>query len=195
MDIDNLNTQSDGNLVALARQGDRRAFDELFGRYQDSIRQMYLQKTGGNDPDSNDMLQNTFIKVYLNLERYNPEYTFSQWIFTIARNTFIDYTRKKRESIVSIDSPEGSLSCQPASQQPTPEERMIISQHSRELNQILDNMNPRYREVIILRFFNEHSYEEIAEKLDIPIGTVKTLIHRARKILISKISSENGQLF
>ena len=190
-----MSIHNDATLVVMAREGNGHAFDELFGRYQESILQMYLQKTGGNEPDSNDMLQNTFIKVYLNLDRYNPEYTFCQWIFTIARNTFIDYTRKRRESIVSIDTPECSISCQPASQSPTPEERMIISQHSRELNQVLDNMSARYREVIILRFFNELSYEEIAEKLNIPIGTVKTLIHRAREILISKISSKNGQLF
>jgi RNA polymerase sigma-70 factor (ECF subfamily) len=142
------------------------------------------------------MLQNTFIKVYLNLDRYNPEYTFCQWIFTIARNTFIDYTRRKREFMVSIDASDNfSNVCMPASQQPTPEERMIITQHSRELNTILDNMAPRYRDVIILRFFNEYSYDEIAEKLNVPIGTVKTLIHRAREILLSKISSKNGQLF
>lgn len=194
--IDNLSAVNDSELVSQARDGDRRAFDELFGRYQESIRQMYLQRTGGNEPDSNDMLQNTFIKVYLNLDRYNPEYTFCQWIFTIARNTFIDYTRRKREFMVSIDASDNfSNVCMPASQQPTPEERMIITQHSRELNAILDNMAPRYRDVIILRFFNEYSYDEIAEKLNVPIGTVKTLIHRAREILLSKISSKNGQLF
>ena len=194
--IDNLSAVNDSELVSQARDGDRRAFDELFGRYQESIRQMYLQRTGGNEPDSNDMLQNTFIKVYLNLDRYNPEYTFCQWIFTIARNTFIDYTRRKREFMVSIDASDNfSNVCMPASQQPTPEERMIITQHSRELNTILDNMAPRYRDVIILRFFNEYSYDEIAEKLNAPIGTVKTLIHRAREILLSKISSKNGQLF
>ena len=194
--IDNLSAVNDSELVSQARDGDRRAFDELFGRYQESIRQMYLQRTGGNEPDSNDMLQNTFIKVYLNLDRYNPEYTFCQWIFTIARNTFIDYTRRRREFMVSIDASDNfSNVCMPASQQPTPEERMIITQHSRELNMILDNMAPRYRDVIILRFFNEYSYDEIAEKLNVPIGTVKTLIHRAREILLSKISSKNGQLF
>ena len=194
--IDNLSAVNDSELVSQARDGDRRAFDELFGRYQESIRQMYLQRTGGNEPDSNDMLQNTFIKVYLNLDRYNPEYTFCQWIFTIARNTFIDYTRRKREFMVSIDASDNfSNVCMPASQQPTPEERMNITQHSRELNTILDNMAPRYRDVIILRFFNEYSYDEIAEKLNVPIGTVKTLIHRAREILLSKISSKNGQLF
>ena len=194
--IDNLSAVNDSALVSQARDGDRRAFDELFGRYQESIRQMYLQRTGGNEPDSNDMLQNTFIKVYLNLDRYNPEYTFCQWIFTIARNTFIDYTRRRREFMVSIDASDNlSNVCMPASQQPTPEERMIITQHSRELNTILDNMAPRYRDVIILRFFNEYSYDEIAEKLNVPIGTVKTLIHRAREILLSKISSKNGQLF
>ena len=194
--VDNLSAVSDSELVSQARDGDRRAFDELFGRYQESIRQMYLQRTGGNEPDSNDMLQNTFIKVYLNLDRYNPEYTFCQWIFTIARNTFIDYTRRRREFMVSIDASDNfSNVCMPASQQPTPEERMIITQHSKELNMILDNMAPRYRDVIILRFFNEYSYDEIAEKLNVPIGTVKTLIHRAREILLSKISSKNGQLF
>ena len=197
MDInDNVSIKSDGELVEQVRNGDRRAFDELFGRYQESIRQMYMQRTGGNEHDSNDMLQNTFIKVYLNIDTYKPEYTFCQWIYTIARNTFIDYVRKRREYVVSIDASDGVTNAyNPASQQPTPEERMIITQHSRELNTILDNMNPRYRDVIILRFFNEYSYDEIAEKLNVPIGTVKTLIHRAREILLSKISSKNGQLF
>ena len=114
---------------------------------------------------------------------YNSDqYTFGQWIYTIARNTFIDYVRRKRDDTVSIDNlrEAGGLSTW---NEPNPEERMITHQNRARIEAFLDRMSPRYKELIELRFFKEYSYEEIASHLNLPMGTVKTQIHRAREQL------------
>lgn len=173
---------SDQQLIERVLGGDASAFEHLFNRYRDSILQLYLQKTGGNIDDSNDLLQETFVKIYLNLQRYSDQYTFGQWIYTIARNTFIDYVRRKRDDTVSIDNlrETGGLSTW---SEPNPEERMITHQNRARIEAFLDRMSPRYKELIELRFFKEYSYEEIASHLNLPMGTVKTQIHRAREQL------------
>ena len=173
---------SDQQLIERVLGGDASAFEHLFNRYRDSILQLYLQNTGGNIDDSNDLLQETFVKIYLNLQRYSDQYTFGQWIYTIARNTFIDYVRRKRDDTVSIDNlrEAGGLSTW---NEPNPEERMITHQNRARIEAFLDRMSPRYKELIELRFFKEYSYEEIASHLNLPLGTVKTQIHRAREQL------------
>ena len=104
-------------------------------------------------------MQETFIKVYMNLHRYSPEYTFGQWLYTIARNTFIDYVRKRQEEL-PIDERFAS----PPSPTPTPEERFINLQQRTQLEHYLEQLTPRYRELIRMRFFDEYSYEEIATR-------------------------------
>jgi RNA polymerase sigma-70 factor (ECF subfamily) len=150
--------------------------------------QLYIQRTGGNRDDADDLIQETFLKVYLNLEKYNPTYTFGQWIFTIARNTFIDFIRKKQENLSIDNVQKGHSPISPPSPLPTPEESIIISQQSIQLDNYMDKMKPRYRKMIELRFFKDYSYEEIAEELQIPIGTVKTQLHRAREQLCTFIT-------
>lgn len=187
---------TDRELVSRTILGDLIAFDTLLGRYKESIMQLYMLKTGGNVSDSDDMIQDTFIKVYLNLHMYNHDYNFNQWIFSIAKNTFIDFTRKQKNTFISIDNQENNYSkISPVSSAPTPEEQLILLQHNSELEHVLSRMPTRYREVIVLRFFNEYSYEEIAEKTKLPLGTVKTLIHRARRELLDRISSKDGKVF
>ena len=173
---------SDQQLIERVLGGDASAFEHLFNRYRDSIFQLYLQKTGGNIDDSNDLLQETFVKIYLNLQRYSDQYTFGQWIYTIARNTFIDYVRRKRDDTVSIDSLREASGISTWNE-PNPEERMITHQNRARIEAFLDRMSPRYKELIELRFFKEYSYEEIASHLNLPMGTVKTQIHRAREQL------------
>jgi len=121
-------------------------------------------------------LQETFIKVYMNLHRYSPEYTFGQWLYTIARNTFIDYVRKRQDDL-PIDEKFSS----PASNTPTPEESVINSQQRHQIELCIARLPENYRRLIRMRFFDEYSYEEIAVKLSLPLGTVKTQIHRARE--------------
>ncbi len=173
---------SDRQLVEKALENDPSAFEQLFTRYRKELLQLYTQRMRRDDSEAKDILQETFIKVYLNLHRYDPAYSFSQWLHTIARNTFIDFTRKRKENLLSIDRPDGSgPRLNPPANTANPEEKMMQRQTGKELDRILDQMPPHYKQMIVMRFVQEYSYEEIAEHLDMPIGTVKTQIHRARE--------------
>lgn len=183
MEIENYIVATDQQLVEQVLGGDSVAFEHLFNRYRDSIYQLYMQRTGGNGDDTDDLLQEAFVKAYLNLHRYKPDYTFGQWIYTIARNTFIDYVRRKRDDMVSIDKTSDSSGTLPAYNAPSPEESLINDQNRDQLEAFILRMTPRYRQLIELRFFREFSYEEIAAELGLPMGTVKTQIHRAREQL------------
>ncbi len=175
MEIANYIVAEDRRLVELALEGDHIAFEYLFNRYRDAIRQLLIQRAGSSD-DADDLLQETFIKVYLHLDRYNPSYTFGQWLYTIARNTFIDYVRRRQEEL-----PIDERFSAPASSAPNPEESVIRLQQRSQIEHYLDTLTPRYSCLIRMRFLEEYSYEEIAEKLALPLGTVKTQIHRARE--------------
>ena len=180
MAIEDYIIATDQELIGRVQDGDSTAFEHLFNRYRDSIYQLYMQRTGGNVDDTNDLLQETFVKVYLNLQRYSSRFTFGQWVYTIARNTFIDYTRRRRDDTVSIDYVGEGIGVSGSLGGPTPEEHLITHQSQVQLEGLLAKMSPRYRELIELRFFREFSYEEIAAKHSLPMGTVKTQIHRAR---------------
>ncbi|MFQ8827462.1 MAG: RNA polymerase sigma factor [Alistipes sp.] len=191
MEIEQYIVSTDQQLVERALDGDTVAFEHLFNRYRDSIYQLYIQRTSGRTDDASDLLQETFVKVYLNMQRYDSRYTFGQWVYTIARNTFIDYMRRKRDDTVPIDRIGERVSSSWGG--PTPEERMITDQSRARLESFLEKMSPRYRELIELRFFKEYSYEEIAAKLQLPMGTVKTQIHRAREQLCRFITESGSR--
>ena len=195
MEIESYIVASDQQLIERVLKGDAAAFEHLFDRYREAMFQLDMQRTGGNRDDTDDLLQETFVKVYLNLHRYKPDYTFGQWIYTIARNTFVDYVRKRRDDL-SIDNVQESRSpaLMPASAAPTPEESFISVQQRAQLEHHLERMTPRYRQLIKLRFFREYSYEEIARELDLPLGTVKTQIHRAREQLCRFITEHTDIL-
>lgn len=175
---------SDAQLVVLALDGDSVAFETLFKRYREEIYALCKSRTGGNRDDANDLVQDTFVKVYVNLDKYNPKYTFGQWIYTIARNTFIDYVRRRRDdlSIDAISAP----SVAPTSDE-EPDSRIINEQHSVQIERCMANLPEKYRQMAEMRFAREMSYEEIASQLGLPIGTVKTQIHRARERLCRMI--------
>ena len=173
MEIADYIVADDRRLVELVLGGDDAAFEYLFDRYHEAIRRLFMQRMGGIDVD--DLLQETFIKVYINLHRYRADYTFGQWVYTIARNTFVDFLRRRQD-----DLPIDERFAAPASNAPTPEESIINLQQRRQLENYLERLSPHYRRLIEMRFFEERSYEEIAAKLALPLGTVKTQIHRAR---------------
>lgn len=171
---------SDLELVASALGGDNRSYEALFERYRLPVLNMLRCRSA---TVCDDILQETFIKAYLNLDKYNPLYTFPGWLFTIARNLYVDHTRK-----ASQISP--SLVVDPAMQSieslaPNPEEQAIANQNRRTLDEALEKLTPSYREILYLRFWCDLSYESIADKLSMPLGTVKTQIHRARQALIA----------
>ena len=175
MEIADYIVADDRELVTQALRGDDTAFEYLFNRYRDAIHRLFVQRLGGTN-DADDLLQETFIKVYINLHRYSGEFTFGQWVYTIARNTFIDFVRRRQD-----DLPIDERFAAPASSAPTPEESVINLQQRTQIEYYLDRLSPRYRQLIEMRFFDEYSYEEIAAKLSLPLGTVKTQIHRARE--------------
>ena len=98
MEIADYIVAEDRELVDRVLKGDNDAFEYLFNRYRDAIYRLFVQRLGGVN-DADDLLQETFIKVYINLHRYRPDYTFGQWVYTIARNTFIDYVRRRQEDL------------------------------------------------------------------------------------------------
>ena len=189
MEIEEYIVADDRTLASLVVRGDDTAFEYLFDRYRDAIRRLFIQRTG-NDDDADDLLQETFIKVYINIHRYSADYTFGQWIYTIARNTFIDFARKRQDDL-SLDE---RFAIPVVSSAPTPEERVIRQQQRSQLESYMACMTADYRRLIELRFFDELSYEEISQTLAMPLGTVKTRIHRARERLCRLIAeSETGR--
>ena len=191
MEIADYIVADDKQLVELVLAGDNHAFEHLFTRYREAIGRLFTQRLGptsASTADADDLLQETFIKVFINLHRYSAEYTFGQWLYTIARNTFIDYMRRR-----SDDMPIDDHFLSPISTAPTPEESVINLQQRSQIEHYLKRLSPRYRRLFELRFYDECSYEEIAKKLDLPLGTVKTGIHRMRERMCRLIAEGEEQ--
>ncbi|MFI3306019.1 MAG: RNA polymerase sigma factor [Rikenellaceae bacterium] len=177
MEIEKYVIAEDKLLVQWSLDGDNKAFEFLITRYNESIRRLLQSCLGANaDHQIDDLMQESLIKVFLNLHRYDPHYTFGQWIYTIARNTFIDSFRKRQDQ-TSLDE---HFSTTPEERGPNPEQSIINRQKRWQIEECIAHLSPRHQELFKMRFFDEYSYEEIAEKLDMPLGSVKTNIHRAR---------------
>ncbi len=187
-----LKAQKDMELVEKARKGDQLAYAELLGRYRDAIYFMLLKMV--NSPiDAEDLTIEAFGKAFKNIDQYTPNYAFSTWLFKIATNNCIDFIRKKRASHVSLDQTldgEDSLIPSAMIQADTldPESTMINKQKVKHMRNVVSKLKPRYRQLVELRYFSEYSYEEIAKELDIPIGTVKAQLFRARELLLNILS-------
>ncbi|MFR9603599.1 MAG: RNA polymerase sigma factor [Rikenellaceae bacterium] len=183
MEIDDYIVADDRELVSrVIDEGDDVAFEFLFTRYRESIRRLLISKLGGGSLDVDDLLQETFIKVYIHIHRYDPRYTFGQWIYTIARNTFIDFCRKRQDEL-----PIDERLFTSESKIPTPEESVINSQKRVHIENCIVRLSATQQLLFRMRFLEEYSYEEIAEKLSMPLGTVKTNIHRARAMMCKLI--------
>jgi RNA polymerase sigma factor (sigma-70 family) len=183
----------DLELVNKAENGDQKAYAELMARYRDAIYFMLL-KMINNKTDAEDLTIEAFGKAFKNLGQYSPHYAFSTWLFKIASNNCIDYLRKKRSNHISID---GSFSDDKESEPqihlrdetPDPEEFLIRSQKAVLMRTVVQKLKPRYRTLIELRYFKEYSYEEISEELDLPLGTVKAQLFRARELLYNTLKN------
>jgi RNA polymerase sigma factor (sigma-70 family) len=185
------NALNDFNLVGRAKDGDQKAYAELMQRYKDSIYFMALKMVNNKD-DAMDLTVETFGKAFENIEKYKPDFAFSTWLFRIATNNCIDFIRKKRINLVSINSmvdDEGDdRPLQIKSDTLNPEETSIKKQQQEQLKIIVDKLPLRYKTLIMLRYFDEQSYEEIAQQLDLPLGTVKAQLFRARDLLSNIIN-------
>jgi len=178
-------------LVDQAIQGDQKAYAELLDRYKDAIYFMLL-KMVNNKSDAEDLTIEAFGKAFKNIHQYTPNYAFSTWLFKIATNNCIDFIRKKKANLISIDNTtedqEGPVSSPTAHLQSSnldPEEQLIKEQNIKLIQEVVGKLKPRYRKLIELRYFSEFSYEEIADELGLPIGTVKAQLFRARELLFN----------
>lgn len=188
--------QYDSRLVQLASEGDQKAYAELLGRYRDAIYYMLL-KMVNNPIDAEDLTIEAFGKAFKNIEQYTPNFAFSTWLFKIASNNCIDFIRKKRGSQISIDQGlEEKDTISDAIQASTldPEENLIKQQKEILTRTIVTKLKPRYRRLIELRYFKEFSYDEIAKELDLPIGTVKAQLFRARELLYNILKKSNSKI-
>ncbi len=188
--------QHDFLLVQKAREGDQKAYAELLGRYRDAIYFMLL-KMVNNPVDAEDLTIEAFGKAFKNITQYTPNFAFSTWLFKIATNNCIDFIRKKRASTISIDqsgdNPD-TTSVTILSDTPDPEAHLINNQKIKLLREVVNKLKPRYRSLVELRYFKEYSYEEISQELDLPLGTVKAQLFRARELLYNILKSTNPNM-
>jgi len=189
----------DYNLVKNAiENGDQKAYAELMSRYKDSIYFMLLKMVNNRD-DADDLTIEAFGKAFKNIKQYTPDYAFSTWLFKIATNNCIDFIRKKRKQTFSIDKgietdDGGELNIDIKSSQPDPEENMMKKQKVMMMRDVVERLKPRYRKLVELRYFQERSYEEIAEELNLPLGTVKAQLFRAREFLYQIMKNSEHKL-
>jgi RNA polymerase sigma-70 factor, ECF subfamily len=181
---------TDQEIVALARQGREPAYRELIGRYQRPVFSLIYRLVRDREK-SEDLAQETFIKVLNAIDRYDPSYKFSSWIFKIAHNTSLDHLRKKEPQTLSLEgSPHAESAAdqeasviQALSTEETPEDYAASRELGATLEVAIGKLRPEYRTAIIMCHVEGRPYEEIAETMGVPLGTVKTYIHRARNEL------------
>lgn len=191
--------QRDFLLVEQAKDNnDEKAYAELMIRYRKPVYHMILKMVKNTD-DAEDLTIEAFAKAFKNLKKFNPDYTFSTWLFRIATNNCIDFIRKKKLDTLSIDSTftddngeNVSLDIQDHS--PNPQEE-TIKQQKVEIMQIIVNQLPqKYQILVKLRYFHELSYDEISKELDAPLGTVKAQLHRARELLYDLVKDQKDKI-
>jgi len=184
--------QQDYALVEAALRGEEKAFARLLSKYKDAIYYMLL-KMVNNKSDAEDLTIEAFGKAFKNLHQYSPNYAFSTWLFKIASNNCIDFLRKRRGVTISIENTQETNDLDPPiklkSVDPDPEQKLIRIQKAILLRRIVHRLKPRYRTLVELRYFHEYSYEEIANELNLPLGTVKAQLFRAREMLFRMIES------
>jgi len=180
-------SDEDRILVERCLKGDEKAFEQILGKYRRSVFSICMRMVR-NRSSAEDLAQEVFIKVFSALGRYDPSYPFSAWLNRITSNLCIDFLRKDRERMVSLDRPiggdEDDLFMQIPSVSAGPDREMESKEMMAVLEDALATMPEHYRIIVILRHQEQRSYEEIADTLGIPLGTVKARIHRARAIIV-----------
>jgi RNA polymerase sigma-70 factor (ECF subfamily) len=181
---------NDLELVAEALDGSQKAFRTLTERHQKAVFHIIF-KIVRDTETANDLAQESFMKAYSALGSYRSEFRFSTWLYKIAANCSIDYLRKKRICALSLDqgldTSDGKVEIEVADNSYNPETDLVRKQQSFSIEEAIGSLPGKYREVIEYRHKDDKSYEEIADLLSIPVGTVKARIFRARELLKKKL--------
>ncbi len=176
--------------IEKAKTGDQVAFTYLLDHYWNEVYGFMLKRTE-NETDSEDITIETFSKAFDKIATYNPEFQFNTWLIAIAKNVHIDMLRKKKSTVfVEITDEEDHQAYNIADTTPSIEDALITEQNLSRLLQFIKELKPHYQEVIQLRYFQEMSYQEIAEQLNEPLSNVKIKLLRAKKLLAEIIESK-----
>jgi RNA polymerase sigma-70 factor (ECF subfamily) len=197
--IDHLSDKAKKDYMLVQRalnDKDQRAYTELMGRYKDSVFYMLLKMVNNSD-DAEDLTIETFGKAFKRLDQYTPQFAFSTWLFKIASNHSIDFIRKKRIRAISIDqgysNEDGETYVIPVKEESLdPEESMQKDERIQRMRDVVEKLKPRYKRLVELRYFEEKSYEEISEILELPLGTVKAQLFRARDFMFELMKTTKG---
>lgn len=182
--------QTDQTLVECCLDGDERAARELITRFERPVFSLIYRMVRDREL-AEDLAQETFVRTLNNLKRYDPSYKFSSWLFKIGYNLTIDHLRKKELDVISIEgAPDAITADQQAATRITlqtaderPDQLLEARSIGHEIEVAIDRLRPEYRTAILLRHVEGYAYDEIASVMDVPLGTVKTYIHRARNEL------------
>ena len=177
-------------LIAEALAGDQKAYAALMDRHRAAIFHI-VNRIVRNEEAARDLVQETFMKAFAALATYRSEYKFSTWLYKIAANASIDHLRKQRLQALSLDRPletaDGSVEIEVPDYSFHPERELERKQQRLSIDEAIEALPPKYREVIVYRHKDDKSYEEIADLLGVPVGTVKARIFRARELLKKKL--------
>ena len=181
-------------LITRSQNGDMDAFEELVARYERRVYSIAFRFMG-NQEDASDLAQEAFLKAYQAIKNFRQEASFSTWICRIVSNVCRDQLRKAKRTIqTSLDEEvwleEGTVTKQVKDHAPTTEQVYERKELKEYLQGLINNLNPEYRMVVVLRDIQGYSYEEIAEMLNCSLGTVKSRLNRARKVLREQINSD-----
>ncbi len=183
----------DEKYVSDALEGDQKAYQKLTEKYRRPL-YFHVAKMVKNTEQVEDLVQEAFIKAFNNLESYNSNYAFSTWLYRITTNHTIDYLRKKKLQTTSIDKPiktrDGELSFELPDNYSETDRQIIHKQRKQIITQAIENLPEKYRQVINMRHIEEYSYQEISDQLDLPLGTVKAHIFRAREMLYKALKDK-----
>ena len=181
-------------LIQTALSGDQKAYSELMTLYWNSIEKIFSLKLASKE-DVEDLTIATFSKAFDNLGSYDDAFAFSTWIQTIANNTLIDFFRKKDQKTISLDKQkedEGTNNIDVVDCSLDPENHLIRKQKNKHITFMVHRLKPHYRELIILRYLEEMSYVEISQKLNMPLGSVKAKLFRARDLLMQILKNNEN---
>ncbi|MCO7125301.1 RNA polymerase sigma factor SigW [Sporolactobacillus shoreicorticis] len=187
--------QSEKRLIKKIRKGDQQAFAELVERYKNSVFAICLRMVG-NAQEAEDLSQEAFIRAYNRIDQYDHDRKFSTWLFRIATNLSIDFLRRRKNN-VSLDAvvpgTEGlSLNTMLPDEGEQPEDQMVRKETEEMVQEQIKRLPDKYRSAIVLKYIEDLSLKEISEIMEIPVGTVKTRIHRGREMLRKNMITEGG---
>jgi len=189
-------TREDYILACEATKGDQRAYEKLLSRYREMV-YFTILKMITNKQDAEDLTIETFAKAFIHIDQYKPTYAFSTWLFKIATNNCIDYFRRKNTKSKSSEKQEMEDGMEEFVDKSNigPEKELIKKQRKEFVLKILTELNPDHKKLIELRYYKEFSYNEIAEALNIPIGTVKAKLYRAKYIISNLMLDSSKHYF